>query len=220
MSLLRLGLCVVLGLLAGRVNASTVFLETFAPQDASHAGFGWVLFDDAYVGIRFSTTQQTHLSNIVGTFAGKGNFFSAIAPLPGQNGFPQPTPGFHPEDMLAYSLVEVDTTSINLAVDNLFPINLTLEPGNYFVFFGASDPNSSGFMPWAPDLNKSNIPLSDYLEFSLFPPSTNVNGWFEFKSSGIRVALLAEPVPLPGTLGLIVWGILLLRVREKSRACT
>ena len=222
MNKLRLGLWVMLTLLAGRVNASTVFLETFAPPDASYASGGWVLFDDAYIGIRFTTTQQTHLSNIVGTFWGRGNFFSAITQLAGPGDFPKPTPGFQPGDVLAYSQIAVNTgfsvnTGIaNPSVDNLFPINLALEAGSYFVFFGASDSSSLGYMPGSTDLGKSTIPLSDYLEFSKFPQSPNVNGWFEFESSGVRVALLATPVPLPNALGLFSFGVLVLKLRRKS----
>ena len=187
MNRFRIIILLCLSLVSTQTFATEVFLETFAPEDASYTHFGWILSDESYIGVRFSTAEVTHLSSIVGNFLGNGTYFSAITSLSGPGGFPTPTPGFFPSDMLAYS----ESTIINATVvskDNPFDINLTLAPGNYFVFFGGVG-DSIGYMPWATDLSKSNIPLSDYLEFSLF------NGWFEFEPSGVRIALLTSQVP-------------------------
>jgi len=213
----RLGFWLALVLFANRGNASAVLLETFAPEDASYASSGWVLFDDGYIGIRFATSDSTHLSGVVGTFWGSGNFFSAITQLTGPNDFPGLIPGFLPSDVLAYSQQAVNTGIGNPSGDNVFPVHITLDPGNYFVFFGATDSSSMGFMPWAPDLSKSNIPLSDYLEYSLFPLDPNVNGWFEFQDSGVRVALLSSAVPIPGAFGLFASGLLFLGMRRRTK---
>ena len=145
MKFLRIALLFGLALFSNHTLATEIFLETFAPEDASVSTTGWVLLEESYIGIRFSTSESVYLSGTIVKFLGTGTYFSAITSLSSPNGFPTPVPGFLPNDMLAYSertIIDV----LGTPEDHLFDISVTLVPGQYFVFFGSVD-QSVGFMP-------------------------------------------------------------------------
>ncbi len=187
------------------VNAG-VIMETFTPDDSTYASGGWVLMGaDSYLGVRFSLDSTTYLNFVTANLGGSGNFFTGIVST--ESALPIIAPDFDSSGLLFYqenSFAGITSSDITTSAD------ITLDAGNYVVFFGGlSDFGVSdfGWMPQAPDLTKSQISLSDYIEYRSY-----VDSWVEFPESGIRVSLEGQvvDVPLPPTLGLMMSGFLVL----------
>ena len=196
------------------VISAPIYLETFSVEDSVYSPGGWILEDSgSYLGVRFSVDNELFLSAIIANVGGRDEFFTAIVKLDGASGMPDVVPydnlsgslyepNFNPSDLMFYSITSY--TSITSS-DTVVDANILLSSGYYAVIFGGAG-SQIGYMPGTFDLEKSKIPLSDYLEYR------SSDGWVEFDYSGIRVVLEGEvsPVPLPASFFLFLSGVMLL----------
>jgi hypothetical protein len=194
MTCLRVGL-ILMGFLAVSSEATeTLYLESVSERYSNYGSGGWILRNDSFIGIRFHTDRVVHVSQVFGNIYGRNlTLFAAIDRLADETAFPLPVPGFDPASLVAY--VERPGIDDGTSHDHYFDINRTLSPGSYFLFFGVIG-DGTGYMPWGDDARFSNIPLTDYLEWSTFPLDPNVNGWFEFENSLIRAGVVETDSPV------------------------
>jgi hypothetical protein len=183
----------ILALVAGRAIAAPVLLETFTPGDSTYASGGWVLQGgDSFLGVRFAVDAAMQLDAIVGNLGGSGDFFVAIARIDEGDEAPSLPPDFAPGDVLFYA---TNSFGGSTSRDVRTAANVGLDTGRYLVFFGGLGPfgeSDYGWMPNAPDLMDSLVPLGEYFEY-------RGSSWTAFPESGIRVVLEGSPtaVPLP-----------------------
>lgn len=168
-----------------------VIIETFTPEDSNYASGGWVLVgSDSYLGVRFSIESRTQLDSITANVGGSGSFFTGIVSIDSADALPTIGPDFDPASLLFYQTNSFAGLTSSDVVTNA---NITLDAGDYVVFFGGLGDFGVvdyGWMPLAPDLTKSKIPLNNYLEYRDLG-----GGWVEFPESGIRVALNGQVGP-------------------------
>jgi hypothetical protein len=206
---------ILLVIITKTTYASTILLETFTQEDSVYASGGWVLrSDDSYLGIKFSVDNTIYIENIVANLGGVGDFFTGIVQISDASSVPDISPGFNPDSILFYN---TNSFSGTLSTDISTTANILLTQGDYAVVFGGLGLfglNDYGWMPGTSVLEKSSIPLTDYIEYR----SEN-NGWVEFDYSGIRVVLEGElnPVPLPAGLYLFLSGfsVIFLSLRKQ-----
>jgi len=170
-----------------------LLLIIFSVEDSTYSSTGWVLeSSDSYLGIRFNVDNQLFLTSISINATGNGEFFTGIVKLNTPTGMPNVVPGF-----------KTNTLVGGVSSDTATDANILLDSGSYAVIFGGVG-SAFGLVPWASDLTKSNIPLTDYLEYR-----SSGGGWVEFDYSGIRVALEGNvsPVPLPPSIVFMLTGL-------------
>ena len=163
-----------------------IILESFSAEDSSYQAGGWILAgSDSYLAVRFTVAAPTELTSITTNLGGYGQFFVAIVPITGIDALPDLRPGFNPYEPLFYS---TNSFPGDESSDVRTDAGITLAPGTYSLIIGGLGDwgiNDFGWMPNAPDLSNSQIPLSAYLEYR----SQSNEGWVEFPESGIRVVL-------------------------------
>lgn len=188
----------VLAVATGKAMAAPVLLETFTPEDSAYARGGWVLQGgDSFLGVRFTLDVPAQIDAIVGNLGGSGNFFVAIAGIDAGDEVPSLAPDFSPGDVLFYATNAFGGLT---SQDVRTTANVGLDAGRYLVFFGGLGPfgdSDFGWMPNAPDLADSLVPLGEYFEY-------RGSSWAAFPESGIRVVLEGSPTPVPLPAGAVL----------------
>ena len=184
-------------------NAVIIF-ESATPPTTTGLGGGTSLTSQ-YLGTRFELTETTavtavggHMNNFAGTL------FAAIVPLVSATALP--TSLDIEAIALASTLFTGTFTSSVVTVD----LHSILEAGVYGLVFGGADAfgaTGHGAMPASPTTGSVDLPGTSYF-FRTSDGATWVNGGF----ANAYFFVEGEPivVPGPGTLGLLVIGLLCL----------
>jgi hypothetical protein len=101
--------------------------------------------DDTYfVGVNFEIEKSTHIKRVGGNFIGSdtGQVFAAIVRLDSINGAPNP-PNLSGSDVVGHALVNLPGPGTTIA-DVSAPLDLTLEPGFYGLWFGSGRFGATG----------------------------------------------------------------------------
>lgn len=175
----------MLFIISGATQAD-IILESFHAEDSSYYSGGWILQgSDSYLGVRFTIETATELESITTNLGGSGQFFIGIVPLAHIDALPDLRPSFDPSELLFYttnSFAGFESSDVRTYA------GISLNPGDYAVIIGGLGDwgiSDFGWMPNAPDLSMSQIPLSAYIEYR----SHSDTGWVVFPESGIRVVL-------------------------------
>lgn len=173
-------------LIVSGTSQASIILESFSAEDSSYHAGGWILAgSDSYLAVRFTIAAPTELEYITTNLGGAGQFFVGVVPLPDVEALPDLQPGYDPSELLFYS---TNSFPAYESSDVRTYAGIMLAPGAYAVIIGGLGDwgiGDFGWMPSAPDLSKSQIPLSAYLEYR----GHSNEGWVEFPESGIRVVL-------------------------------
>ena len=157
------------------------------PDDNSYQGS--VVDSTFYQGVNFEVVRPTRISSIGGQLVGgaPGQVFAAIVQLNDRNGAPNPT-DFSGSDVLGTTLIDLPGFGSS-PTDSSAPLDLTLQPGFYGLWFGSGKFGATGDTI----LSSENDPVGSWATWSLRQPEGERN----FFSNQLR--MFVDAASEPGT---------------------
>lgn len=200
-----------------RADSGNLVLETASYPItgilSGHNGAGDLSIGEfQYLGVRFSLTQTTQISQIGGMiqgnsssqFAGNLELFGAIASIDSPNGFPNALPPtFQP---IAVTTFFPPVASVS--TDTLVPLSVVLAPGNYALIFGSFQfgATGSGYMPYM----SGDIGQQSFFVGSIHSTNGTDADWNngDGDADDFRFVIYGTAVPEPSSLILAAFGLL------------
>jgi hypothetical protein len=149
------------------LEAAEVYLSSY---DSSNGYAPWAggIQQGGFHGIRFSVTEDIHVTGLSVYMGGTGDFFAAIVDVGSPAGLPSLiTPEEVAAGALAYNVgTFVDTGGDPSESVHEVAFDAVLSSGTYVAFFGATGElglENSGLIPLAAQPGLSNIALNDYV---------------------------------------------------------
>jgi hypothetical protein len=173
--------CIVAAvLLLARAAAADQILLT-ATNAATGSTGGSVVDAGSFLGARFHLDQTTEITEAGGTFFtyADGGIFLAIVKVPNATSLPQGSP-FTDEEVMWSHVFDVG----NMARNVLFPVTLTLPPGDYILVAGSGHFGATG-----------GGAMSDGTSRGASTVRCVSNTWYEGGSSTVRFVLNGQPEP-------------------------
>jgi hypothetical protein len=190
---------VALFFLSNPATAAEVYLSSY---DASNGYAAWSggIQQGGFHGIRFSVTEDVHVTGLSAYMGGSGDFFAAIVDVGSPTGLPSLiTPEEVSSGALAYSTSTFfDTGGVDSPSVHEVAFDTVLSSGTYVAFFGATGElgqENSGYIPLAAQPESSNIALNDYVIKSW-------TSWIEAPSEPVSIQILTTTVPIPAAVWL------------------
>jgi hypothetical protein len=171
------------------VGSYTLFETSLPTANDPNSNGGTGAGSDFFTGVSFRVERPTKLSQVGAWMDGSGTIFAAIVNI-GSGIYNPPNPhDLSGSNVLATSLIDLDSYDYSFGGgDVTADFDLTLQPGNYAVVFGAgkfgADANGDGL------IRSSHLPNGDWDEFSL----RQSDGFYFFQNGAKRIFAMADSV--------------------------
>lgn len=182
-------------------GADSVTILESATVGPSGQGTGPTIASFQYVGARFHISKPTLVDHVGGylgdVISGPFTIFGAITSITSPTGFPS----VRPSDFQPLAVTTFDVGSPNQ--DELVPLNVLLQPGNYALIFGSGrfGATGKGQMP------RGNHDTSQASYFIGEFPNINNSGWRnESGFRNMRFLVTGTVLPEPTTYGMLAFG--------------